>query len=63
MSSTEVMEAIREVNNKLDAILARLRALEGTVLMTEEPEPEDVDACLEADRELKEGTLKPFKRN
>jgi hypothetical protein len=31
--------------------------------MTEEPEPEDVDACLEADRELKEGTLKPFKRN
>jgi len=60
MSSSEVIEVLREVNSKLDAILARLRALEGGILKVEEPEPEDVEAYLEAEREFKEGTLKPF---
>lgn len=63
MSSAEVMEVLRQVNTKLDAILARLRALEARILKVEEPEPEDVDAYREAERELKEGALKPFKRD
>lgn len=56
------MEALRQVNTKLDVILVRLGALEGRILKVEEPEPEDVDAYLEAEVELRKGELKPFKR-
>ena len=62
MSSTEVAEILREVNTKLDAILDRLKALEGRILKVEEPEPDDVEAYLEAEREFKEGTLKIYTR-
>ena len=62
MSSAEVMEVLHQLNTKLDAILVRLRALEGRMLEIEEPEPEDVDAYAEAERELEKGELKPFKR-
>jgi len=62
MSAAEMMEALREVKSKLDAILARLWSLEGRILKMEEPEPEDVEAYLEAEKELREGALKPFTR-
>jgi hypothetical protein len=62
MSSADVIEALRQVNIKLDVILARLGALEGRMLETEEPEPGDVEAYAEAEGELERGELKPFKR-
>ena len=62
MSSAEVVEMLHEVNTKLDAILARLRALEGRILKVEEPEPEDVEAYLESEKELREDKLKIYSR-
>ena len=58
----EILEALREISSKLDAVVARLEALEGKVVGVEEPEPEDVEAYREAERELREGRLVPFER-
>ena len=62
MSSGEVIKVLREVNSKLDTILNRLMALENCILEVEEPEPEDIEAYIEAEREFKEGKLKHFVR-
>ena len=58
----EILEALREISSKLDAVIARLEALEERVVGVEEPEPEDVEAYYEAERELREGKLVPFER-
>ncbi|RLE94679.1 MAG: hypothetical protein DRJ55_02640 [Thermoprotei archaeon] len=58
----EILEALKEINSKLDALVARLEALEEKVVGAEEPEPEDVEAYREAERELREGKLIPFKK-
>ena len=58
----EILEALREISSKLDAVVARLEALEERVIGAEEPEPEDVEAYHEAERELREGRLVPFER-
>ncbi|RLF14214.1 MAG: hypothetical protein DRN06_07390 [Thermoprotei archaeon] len=58
----EILDALREISSKLDAIVARLEALEERVVGVEEPEPEDVEAYHEAERELEEGRLIPFRR-
>ncbi len=52
MSLTEqVLQILREVNEKLDAVMARLTALENRIIEVEEPEPEDVEAYMEAERD------------
>ena len=58
----EILEALREISSKLDAVVARLEALEERVIGAEEPEPGDVEAYHEAERELREGRLVPFER-
>ena len=58
----EILEALKEINIKLDALIARLEALEDKVVAAEKPEPEDVEAYHEAEKELKEGKLIPFKK-
>ena len=37
----EILEALKEINSKLDALVARLEALEEKVVGAEKPEPED----------------------
>ena len=50
MSLTEqVLQILREVNEKLDAVMARLTALENRIIEVEEPE--DVEAYMEAERD------------
>ena len=51
----EILEALREISSKLDAVIARLEALEERVVGVEGPEPEDVEAYYEAERELRKG--------
>jgi len=58
----EVLEVLREISSKLDAVIARLEALEGRVVGVEEPELEDVEAYHEAEKELREGKLIPFRK-
>ncbi|MEB3786769.1 MAG: hypothetical protein GSR75_01525 [Desulfurococcales archaeon] len=58
----EVLEVLKDISSKLDAIAARLEALEERVIGVEEPEPEDVEAYYEAEREFEEGKLVPFER-
>ena len=58
----EILEALKEINSKLDALIARLEVLEEKVVGAEEPEPEDVEAYHEAERELREGKLISFKK-
>ena len=62
MSSRDVIRVLDEVNSKLDTILIRLRALEERILDVEEPEPGDVEAYAEAERELEKGKLERFAR-
>jgi len=57
----EVLEVLREVSSKLDVVIARLEALEERVVGVEEPEPEDIEAYYEAEKELREGKLIPFR--
>ena len=45
---------------KLDAVMARLTALENRIVEVEEAEPEDVEAYMEAEEEIKEGKIKPL---
>jgi len=58
----EILEALKEINIKLDALIARLEALEEKVVAAEEPEPEDIEAYREAEKEFREGKLIPFKK-
>ena len=61
MSLTEqVLQILREVNEKLNAVMARLTALENRIVEAEEAEPEDVEAYMEAEREIREGKIKPL---
>ena len=56
----EILEALREISSKLDAVVARLEALEERVIGAEEPEPGDVEAYHEAERELREGSYRGY---
>ncbi len=56
------MEALKDISSKLDAIITKLDALEERVIGIEEPEPEDVEAYHEAERELREGRLVSFEK-
>lgn len=56
----KILGALKEINSKLDALIARLEALEEKVVAAEEPE--DVEAYREAERELREGKLIPYKK-
>jgi len=56
----QILQILREVNEKLDAVVARLMALENRIVEVEEPEPEDVEAYMEAEREIREGKIKPL---
>ena len=58
----KILGALKEINSKLDALIARLEALEEKVVAAEKPEPEDVEAYHEAERELREGKLIPYKK-
>ncbi|RLE96538.1 MAG: hypothetical protein DRJ63_10430 [Thermoprotei archaeon] len=58
----EVLEILKEINSKLDTVVAKLEVLEEKVIEVEEPEPEDVEAYYEAEKELREGKLIPFKK-
>lgn len=58
----EILETLKEISSKLDAVVARLEALEEKVVGVEEPEPEDVEAYREAERERREGRLIPFEK-
>jgi len=61
MSLTEqVLQILREVNEKLDAVMARLTALENRIVEVEEAEPGDVEAYMEAEEEIKEGKIRPL---
>jgi len=62
MSSRDVIRVLDEVNSKLDTVLDRLRALEECILDVEAPEPGDVEAYVEAEKELEEGKLERFAR-
>jgi len=59
----QILQILREVNEKLDAVVARLMALENRMVGVEEPEPEDVEAYMEAEREIREGKIKPLTRH
>ncbi len=56
------MEALKDISSKLDAIAARLEALEERVIGIEEPEPENIEAYHEAEKEIREGKLIPFEK-
>lgn len=58
----EILEALKDISSKLDAIITKLDALEERVIGIEEPEPEDVEAYHEAERELREGRLVSFEK-
>ena len=58
----KILGALKEINSKLDALIARLEVLEEKVVGAEEPEPEDLEAYREAERELREGKLTPYKK-
>ena len=57
----EILEVLREISSKLVVVIARLEALEGRVVGVEEPEPEDIEAYYEAEKEFREGRLIRFK--
>jgi len=58
----EILEALKEINSKLDALAARPDALEEKAVDAEEPEPKDVEAYHEAEKELREGKLIPYNK-
>ena len=58
----EILEALKEINSKLDALIARLETLEDKVVAAEKPEPEDIEAYHEAEKELREGKLIPYNK-
>ncbi len=58
----EILETLREISSKLDAVAARLEALEEKVIGAEEAEPEDIEAFHEAEKERREDRLIPFER-
>ncbi|MGB9760311.1 MAG: hypothetical protein ACP5M7_10510 [Thermoproteota archaeon] len=62
MSSSEVLQILKEVNTKLDLILTKIEVLEEKVIETEEPELEDIEAYEESEKELREGKLIPFSK-
>ncbi len=62
MSSSEVLQILKEVNTKLDLILTKIEVLEEKVIETEEPELKDVEAYEESEKELREGKLIPFSK-
>jgi len=62
VSEREILEVLREISSKLDAVVARLEALEERVIGAGEPKPRDVEAYLEAEREREGGRLIPFER-
>jgi len=63
MRLNNVSRVLRDVNVKLDAILARLEALEERIVEGEKPELEDLEAYEESERELREGKLIPLKKS
>jgi len=58
----DILEILKEINSKLDVLVAKLETIEKKVVGVEEPEPEDVEAYYEAEKELKEGKLIPFEK-
>ncbi len=45
----KILESLKEIHTKLDAIIAKIVTLEEKIIETEEPEPEDVKAYHEAE--------------
>lgn len=58
----DILEILKEINSKLDVLVAKLETMEKKVVEVEEPEPEDVEAYYEAEKELKEDKLIPFEK-